>query len=106
MKETRKLDRETKRDFRMTRKKLDNGGGGDAHHRHTFDRVCMTNSFVNASSVKRYDSVRGIALNYPISFVSFFLRFTTKAAEPSGLSKIHFRVFRFFFVFFRCKNNQ
>ena len=31
----------------------------------------MTNEFVNAGSVKRYDSARGIALHYPISFVFF-----------------------------------
>ena len=56
----------------MKRKKLDNGGDGVSHHRYTFDRVCMTNEFVNAGSVKRYDSARGIALHSPISFVSFF----------------------------------
>ena len=38
------------------------------HHRHTFDRVCMTNSFVNAGSVKRYDSARGISLHDPNYF--------------------------------------
>ena len=35
----------------------------------------MTNEFVNAGSVKRYDSVCGIALHDPITSVSFFLRF-------------------------------
>ena len=34
----------------------------------------MTNSFVNAGSVKRYDSARGISLHHQISSVSFFLR--------------------------------
>ena len=60
------------------------GGDGVSHHRHTFDRVCMTNELVNAGSVKRYDSAHGIALHDPISFVSFLLRFTTQAAEPSA----------------------
>ena len=31
----------------------------------------MTNEFVNAGSVKRYDSARGISLHHPITSVSF-----------------------------------
>ena len=70
--------------FRIQRMKLDKGGDGVSHHRSTSDGGRHDKRACQCRLCQTLDSACGITLHCPISFVSFLLRFTTQAAEPSA----------------------